>query len=162
MLVSSLGGVAFWIGNNSHATGVGDLTANPAIGRAERQIRAAHSGLTPEEMEPIYLREAVAFIQERLSWEWFPRLLFKKLFYFVVLHWRVYVRALGVLFRVSSWISYFGQASWRLESPEGCTPRASTRRTARFLVWLLGLCDHRHLLAVDPFWFVARIVCGST
>ena len=162
MLVSSLGGVAFWIGNNSHATGVGDLTANPAIGRAERQIRAAHFGLTPEEMEPIYLREAVAFIQER-PWEWFT-LLFKKLFYFVVpVGASMYGRS--ALFRVSSWISYFGLLALGVAG----AARLVRTRPQPVLVWLLGLSAIATCLVFYaqpryrvPVFDPVLVVCAST
>ena len=62
VLVASNGGVNFWTGNNALALGEGDLAANPNIKRAQLALRAAHPGLSEEEMEPIYYREAFAWI----------------------------------------------------------------------------------------------------
>jgi 4-amino-4-deoxy-L-arabinose transferase-like glycosyltransferase len=62
ILVASEGGVTFWTGNHPLAIGEGDLAANPAIKRAELAFRAAHPGLTPEQLEPLYYRDALAWI----------------------------------------------------------------------------------------------------
>ena len=82
ILVASDGGVTFWSGNNSLATGEGDMAANPAIKRADRQLRADHPGLTEEQMEPIYYREAWQWIRQHPGQ--FLVLELKKLFYTVV------------------------------------------------------------------------------
>jgi hypothetical protein len=60
--VASEGGVTFWTGNHPLATGEGDLAANPGLKRAELAFRAAHPGLTPEQLEPLYYRDALAWI----------------------------------------------------------------------------------------------------
>ncbi len=59
VLVASDGGVTFWTGNHPLAIGEGDMAANPAIKLDNRRLRAAHPGLTEEQMEPIYYREAL-------------------------------------------------------------------------------------------------------
>jgi len=61
--VASEGGVTFWTGNHPLATGEGDLAANPDLKRAELAFRAAHPGLTPEQLEPYYYRDALAWIR---------------------------------------------------------------------------------------------------
>ena len=62
VLIASEGGVTFWTGNHPLAIGEGDLAANPAIKQAEIEFRAAHPGLTPEALEPLYYRDALAYI----------------------------------------------------------------------------------------------------
>jgi 4-amino-4-deoxy-L-arabinose transferase-like glycosyltransferase len=62
VLVASEGGITFWTGNHPLAIGDGDLAANPAIKASNLELRARHPGLTPEEMEPVYYREALAWI----------------------------------------------------------------------------------------------------
>ena len=79
ILVASEGGVTFWTGNHPLARGEGDLAANPDIKRAEIEFREAHPGLTAEELEPLYYRDALRQISERPGW-WIG-LLVKKLFY---------------------------------------------------------------------------------
>lgn len=82
LLVAADGGVTFWTGNHPLAIGEGDMAANPAIKRAHQTLREAHPGLTEEQMEPIYYREA---------WRWirsnpldFLALEVRKLFYLIV------------------------------------------------------------------------------
>ena len=82
VLVASEGGITFWTGNHPLAIGEGDMAANPDIKRANLALRAQHPGMTPEELEPVYYREAVAFIREQpLAW---ARLMLRKVFYTVV------------------------------------------------------------------------------
>jgi len=95
ILVASEGGVTFWVGNNPLARGEGDLAANPELKRARQAIRQRFAGLTEEQLEPIYYREALGFIASRpIDWAW---LLVRKAFYLVVpagpsytLHSRLY------------------------------------------------------------------------
>ena len=63
VLVASEGGITFWTGNHPSAVGEGDLAANPQLKRENVALRARHAGLTPEELEPIYYREARRFIR---------------------------------------------------------------------------------------------------
>ena len=68
VLVASEGGVTFWTGNHPLAIGEGDLAANPAIKQAEVAFRQAHPGLTAEELEPLYYRDALAHIAAHPGW----------------------------------------------------------------------------------------------
>lgn len=77
--VASEGGVTFWTGNHPLARGEGDMAANPDIKRADIEFRAAHPDRTGEELEPLYYRDAVAYIAEHPGW-WLA-LLAKKAFY---------------------------------------------------------------------------------
>lgn len=79
VLVASEGGITFWTGNHPLARGEGDLAANPDIKRAEIAFRAAHPGLSAEEIEPLYYRDAFEHIRDHPGW-WFT-LLAKKVFY---------------------------------------------------------------------------------
>ena len=80
--VASEGGVTFWTGNHPLAVGDGDLAANVEIKRAELAFRAAHPGLTPEALEPVYYRDAFSWIRrEPAAW---LALLARKAFYTVV------------------------------------------------------------------------------
>jgi len=82
VLIASEGGVTFWTGNHPFAIGDGDLAANPEISRASNALRAANPGLSPEELESVYYREAIGHITDRPVW-WIG-LLARKLFYLVV------------------------------------------------------------------------------
>jgi 4-amino-4-deoxy-L-arabinose transferase-like glycosyltransferase len=80
--VASEGGVTFWTGNHPLAIGDGDLAANPDIKRAELAFRAAHPTLTAEGLEPLYYRDAIAWIRGNPG-AWL-RLLARKAFYTAV------------------------------------------------------------------------------
>jgi len=82
VLVASEGGVTFWTGNHPLARGEGDLAANPDIKLAEIAFREAHPGLTAEQLEPLYYREALQYIVRHPVW-WLG-LLGKKAFYTIV------------------------------------------------------------------------------
>jgi len=97
VLVASEGGITFWTGNHPLAVGEGDMAANPDIKRANVALRAAYPGLTPEQLEAVYYREAAAFIREQpAAW---ARLMLRKVFYTVV--------PLGPSYRLHSPL-YFG------------------------------------------------------
>jgi 4-amino-4-deoxy-L-arabinose transferase-like glycosyltransferase len=82
VLVASEGGVTFWTGNHPLAIGEGDLAANPQLKRANLELRARHAGRTPEELEPVYYREALEWIaREPAAW---ARLTAWKAFYSLV------------------------------------------------------------------------------
>jgi 4-amino-4-deoxy-L-arabinose transferase-like glycosyltransferase len=82
VLVATDGGVTFWTGNNALATGEGDMAANPDLKRASLALRAANPGLDEEEMEPVYYREALAWMRGHpLAW---AALEMKKVFYLIV------------------------------------------------------------------------------
>jgi 4-amino-4-deoxy-L-arabinose transferase-like glycosyltransferase len=78
VLVAAEGGVTFWTGNHPLARGEGDLAANPDIKRAEIDFRARHPGMTAEQLEPLYYREAVEYIAQHPFW--WAGLLARKLF----------------------------------------------------------------------------------
>jgi hypothetical protein len=80
--IASEGGVTFWTGNHPLAIGEGDLAANPEIKRAELEFRRAHPALTPEALEPLYYRDALAYIRAHPGW-WIA-LVARKAFYTVV------------------------------------------------------------------------------
>ena len=81
VLVASEGGVTFWTGNHPLARGEGDLAANPQLKTAELEFRRAHPGLSSEELEPLYYRDALRWIAAQpLQW---LALLLRKLFYTV-------------------------------------------------------------------------------
>ena len=61
--VASEGGVTFWTGNHPLAVGDGDLAANPQLKSAEIAFRRAHEPSTPEALEPLYYRDALAWIR---------------------------------------------------------------------------------------------------
>ena len=82
VLVASEGGVTFWTGNHSAARGEGDLSANPQLEIAELEFRRSHPGLTPEELEPLYYRDALHSIAAEPG-RWFV-LVLRKLFFTVV------------------------------------------------------------------------------
>lgn len=82
VLIASEGGITFWTGNHPLSPGEGDMAANPAIKRDNQRLRAAHPGLTPEQLEPIYYREAAAAIARDPAW-WLG-LVARKAFYTVV------------------------------------------------------------------------------
>jgi len=82
VLIASEGGITFWTGNHPWSPGEGDMAANPAIKRDNQRLRAAHPGLTAEELEPIYYREAFVRIVSRPQW-WIG-LEVRKLFYLIV------------------------------------------------------------------------------
>jgi 4-amino-4-deoxy-L-arabinose transferase-like glycosyltransferase len=82
VLVASEGGVTFWTGNHPLARGEGDLAANPDIKRAEIAFRAARPGLTAEQLEPLFYRDAFQYIAGHPLW-WLG-LLARKAFYTVL------------------------------------------------------------------------------
>ena len=82
VLIASEGGITFWTGNHPLSPGEGDMAANPAIKRDNQRLRAEHPGLSAEELEPIYYREALGRIASRPLW-WIG-LELRKLFYLMV------------------------------------------------------------------------------
>jgi hypothetical protein len=82
VLVASEGGVTFWTGNHPLARGEGDLAANPDLKVLELEFRRSHPGLTAEQLEPLYYRDAFAAIgRDPVRW---LGLLARKTFYTVV------------------------------------------------------------------------------
>lgn len=79
VLIASEGGITFWTGNHRLSPGEGDMAANPAIKLDNQRLRAAHAGLSPEQLEPVYYREALQTIARDPVW--WVGLLARKAFY---------------------------------------------------------------------------------
>jgi hypothetical protein len=110
VLIATDGGVTFWTGNNPLAPGEGDLAANPEMKRFHQRLRQQFPDRTEEQMEPIYYREAFAWIRAHpLDW---IGLEFRKLFFTFV--------PLGPSYRLHSPL-YFGASvvSYGLLLPVG-------------------------------------------
>jgi 4-amino-4-deoxy-L-arabinose transferase-like glycosyltransferase len=120
--VASEGGVTFWTGNHPLARGDGDLAANQDIKRAELTFRGAHPGLTPEQLEPLYYQDALAWIR-REPGAWIA-LLARKAFYTVVPFGPSYA-VHSIKYRVASVASYLLilpaaiAGAWRWKKPAG-------------------------------------------
>jgi 4-amino-4-deoxy-L-arabinose transferase-like glycosyltransferase len=125
--VASEGGVTFWTGNHPLAVGDGDLAANPVIKRAELEVRAAHPALTPEQLEPLYYRDALDWIR-RDPTAWLA-LMARKAWYTVVplgpsyaLHSTRYVAASVVPYLLVLPAAIAGALSWRHTRRSGGSP----------------------------------------
>jgi hypothetical protein len=136
--VASEGGVTFWTGNHPLAKGDGDLAANPDLKRSELAFRAAHSGLTPEQLEPLYYRDALAWIR-RDPGAWMV-LEARKAFYTVVptgpsyaVHSAKYVAASVVSYAVVALAALAGAWRWRRAAVH------ELRGTAPIALWLMAL-----------------------
>jgi 4-amino-4-deoxy-L-arabinose transferase-like glycosyltransferase len=103
VLVASEGGVTFWTGNHPLARGEGDLAANPELKRAELEFRRSHPGLTPEELEPLYYRDALRSIADAPG-RWLVNVA-RKLFFTVVPAGPSYTLH-STRYRVASVVSY--------------------------------------------------------
>jgi 4-amino-4-deoxy-L-arabinose transferase-like glycosyltransferase len=103
VFIASEGGVTFWTGNHPLATGEGDMAANPDIKVSEIAFRRSHPGLTQEELEPLYYRDAMTYIAAHPGW--WAGLVLKKAFYTVVPAGRSYALH-SPLYRTSSIASY--------------------------------------------------------
>jgi hypothetical protein len=136
--VASEGGVTFWTGNHALAKGDGDLAANPELKRAELAFRAAHPGLTPEQLEPLYYRDALAWIRsDPAAW---LALEARKALYTVVpagpsyaVHSRKYVAASVVSYALVLAGAIAGARRWRA----GSRGRAGTM-TGPVPLWLMA------------------------
>jgi hypothetical protein len=120
--VASEGGVTFWTGNHPLARGDGDLAANPALKRAELAFRSAHPGLTPEQLEPLYYRDALSWIAGHPA-QWVA-LLGRKAFYTVVpigpsytLHSARYIAASAAPYLLLLPAAGVGAWRWRRGAP---------------------------------------------
>jgi 4-amino-4-deoxy-L-arabinose transferase-like glycosyltransferase len=161
VLIASEGGVTFWTGNHPLARGEGDLAANPDIKIAELAFRAAHPGLTAEQLEPLYYREALHYIARHPLW-WLG-LLAKKAFYTIVPIGPSYTLH-STRYLVSSVISYllllpFAAAGARAWRRGGRRPEALfVLAASAVIVGLVFFPQERFRIPViDP----ALIVCAA-
>jgi 4-amino-4-deoxy-L-arabinose transferase-like glycosyltransferase len=132
VLVASEGGVTFWTGNHPLAIGDGDLAANPALKHANLELRARHAGKSPEELEPVYYREAMDWIaREPGAW---LQLLARKAFYTLV--------PIGPSYRLHSALYFWGSVlPYALVLPvalAGLRGLARAEVQPRALWWLAG------------------------
>ena len=142
VLVASEGGITFWTGNHPLAVGEGDLAANPQLKRENVALRARHAGLTPEELEPIYYREALGFIRRQpIAW---ARLMARKAFYAIV--------PIGPSYRLHSAL-YFGASavSYLAVLPFALMGLARLARAGRLPIPLLLLTASSFLVCLVFF-----------
>jgi 4-amino-4-deoxy-L-arabinose transferase-like glycosyltransferase len=160
VLVASEGGVTFWTGNHPLARGEGDLAANPDIKKAEIEFRAQHPGLTAEQLEPLYYRDALGYIVSHPAW--WAGLLARKLFYTFVpvgpsytLHSTLYAAASIVSYLILVPFAIAGaRVHWRRGRPEGLFLLAA----AATIVCVLFFPQERFRIPViDP----TLIVCAG-
>ncbi len=172
VFIASEGGVTFWTGNHPLATGEGDMAANPGIKVSEIAFRRGHPGLTQEELEPLYYRDAITYIAAHPVW--WAGLLLKKTFYTVVPVGRSYALH-SPLYRTSSIASYLlvlplallGAVIWwrRPHPPESLFPLA----LSAVIVCILFFPQERFRIPViDPtliicaaIWYAHRVDNGE-
>jgi 4-amino-4-deoxy-L-arabinose transferase-like glycosyltransferase len=138
--VASEGGVTFWTGNHPLAVGDGDLAANPRLKEAELAFRRAHEGLTPEQLEPLYYRDALSWIRrDPAAW---LRLLGRKAFYTVVpagpsyaLHSSKYIVASVVPYVLVLAAAIAGAWRWRRARATGADARGAASPVP---LWLMA------------------------
>jgi hypothetical protein len=125
--VASEGGVTFWTGNHPLARGDGDLATNVDLKRAELAFRGTHPDLTPEQLEPLYYRDALGWIRrEPAAW---LALLARKAFYTVAPFGPSYA-VHSARYRVVSAASYLlilpaaiaGARRWRRSGASAASP----------------------------------------
>jgi 4-amino-4-deoxy-L-arabinose transferase-like glycosyltransferase len=128
VLVASEGGVTFWTGNHPLARGEGDLAANPDIKQAEIEFRQRHPGLTAEQLEPLYYREALDYIARHPAW--WAGLLARKAFYTVVPIGPSYTLH-STLYAASSIVSYLLLVPFAIAGVRVYWRRGDAGRSAR-------------------------------
>ncbi len=165
VLVASEGGVTFWTGNHPLARGDGDLAANPEVKEAELEFRRRHTGLTAEQLEPLYYRDALRRIADRPGW-WLT-LLARKAFYTVVpagpsytLHsWRYLVAAVGSYVLLLPFAVAGVRHVWRSET------RPTALLLAAAAVLLAGLVffpqERFRIPVLDPTLIVCAAAWGA-
>jgi 4-amino-4-deoxy-L-arabinose transferase-like glycosyltransferase len=161
VLVASEGGVTFWTGNHPLAVGDGDLAANPQLKIASQALKDAHPTLTEEQMEPIYYREALAWMRAHpIDWLVLEA---RKVFYLVV--------PLGPSYRLHSWRYFVASAgtyllllpaaiagAWRLGPARGRLPGLWLLLAAAIVTCLIFFPQERFRIPViDP----VLIVCAA-
>lgn len=161
ILIASEGGVTFWTGNHPLARGEGDMAANPPLKLANRELRLRHPGLTPEQLEPVYYREALAAIREHPG-RWIG-LLARKMFYLWVPIGPSYALH-STRYRVATTVPYLlvlpfavlgAMALARIDAP----PRALFLLTASSIVAAIAFFPQERfrIPAIDP----TLVVCAA-
>jgi 4-amino-4-deoxy-L-arabinose transferase-like glycosyltransferase len=165
ILIASEGGVTFWTGNHPLSPGEGDMAANPAIKLANYEFRRAHPGLSEEQLEPLFYRDAFRTIAERPGW-WLG-LLARKLFYTIVpvgpsytLHSGRYIAAVVLPYLI---VLPFGVLGLRRLRAEGVWPRTLVMLAgSAVLVSLIFFPQERFRIPViDPALIVAAAAWRS-
>jgi len=161
VLVASEGGVTFWTGNHPLAVGDGDLAANPQLKIASQALRNAHPDLTEEQMEPIYYREALAWMRAHpIDW---LALEARKMWYLVA--------PVGPSYRLHSWRYFIASAgtyllllpmavagAWRLGAARGQLPGLWLLLAAAIVTCLIFFPQERFRIPViDP----VLIICAA-
>jgi 4-amino-4-deoxy-L-arabinose transferase-like glycosyltransferase len=161
VLVASEGGVTFWTGNHPLAVGDGDLAANPPLKIASQALRNAHPDLTEEQMEPIYYREALAWMRAHpIDW---LALEARKMWYLVA--------PVGPSYRLHSWRYFIASAgtyllllpmavagAWRLGAARGQLPGLWLLLAAAIVTCLIFFPQERFRIPViDP----VLIICAA-
>ena len=166
--VASEGGITFWTGNHPLAVGDGDLAANLPLKEAELAFRAGHPGLTPEQMEPLYYRDAFAWIR-REPGKW-AVLMVRKAFYTVVpigpsyaLHSTKYVAASVAAYLLVLPAAIVGAWSWRRARRNGGSPAPIwLMAAATVLAGLVFFPQERFRIPViDPALIVAAALLAG-
>jgi 4-amino-4-deoxy-L-arabinose transferase-like glycosyltransferase len=161
VLVASEGGVTFWTGNHPLAVGDGDLAANPQLKIASQALRNAHPDLTEEQMEPIYYREALAWMRAHpIDWLVLEA---RKVLYLVA--------PVGPSYRLHSWRYFIASAgtyllllpmavagAWRLGGARGQLPGLWLLLAAAIVTCLIFFPQERFRIPViDP----VLIICAA-
>jgi len=161
VLVASEGGVTFWTGNHPLAVGDGDLAANPQLKIASRALRNAHPDLTEEQMEPIYYREALAWMRAHpIDWLVLEA---RKVWYLAA--------PVGPSYRLHSWRYFIASAgtyllllpmavagAWRLGATRGQLPGLWLLLAAAIVTCLIFFPQERFRIPViDP----VLIICAA-
>jgi 4-amino-4-deoxy-L-arabinose transferase-like glycosyltransferase len=165
VLTVAHGGVTFWTGNNPLARGEGDLAANPEMKRARIALEARHAGVSNQDMDAVYYREAFHFIVNRpLAWS---ALVAKKMFYTVV--------PIGPSYTLHSSRYFLGSViSYGLLVPFAVAGfvRLGRRRSVLWPLWLLGLSvvivclvffpqERFRIPVIDPLLIVCAASCAA-
>ncbi len=154
ILVAAEGGVTFWTGNHPLARGEGDMAANPQLKVASNAIRAAHPDLDEVRLEPIYYREALAWIRAHpIDW---AALEARKLFYLIVpigpsywLHSARYAIASVVSYALALALAVAGVV--RLGSTRGRAPGLWLLLASAIVMCLVFFPQERFRIpAIDP------------
>lgn len=165
VLVATEGGVTFWTGNHPLAVGDGDLAANPQLKIASQALKNAHPDLTEEQMEPIYYREALAWMRAHpIDW---LALEARKVWYLVV--------PMGPSYRLHSWRYVIASAgtyllllpaavagAWRLGAARGQLPGLWLLLGAAIVTCLIFFPQERFRIPViDPVLIICTAVWAT-